>query len=120
MIEYVLDLPQVRSTYRAIICATILAYTATAPAYPTRGAPGRNDGLNCNGNLVLLGDSKLTVLGKCGQPQNAERGCISGSRIRVVWCWDRWTYRPDPSYFPRMVGFENNCVTSIIAESRFD
>jgi len=104
--------------YRALTGLAIVSLSQAASAYPGRVEP--NDGLSCSGRLVLIGDSKVAVLDKCGQPQRVEHGCVPGRRSRSLWCWDIWTYRPDANCFPRYVSFDNEFVTGIRAGSRFD
>lgn len=68
-----------------------------------------DDGLSCGGNLVLIGDSALQVVDKCGQPVYASRSWDrSGHKL------DLWVYQERGS-FPRYVRLRDDFVVAIEA-----
>jgi len=97
----------------------VLSMCHAATVYPASRGAEPHDSLSCSGGLVVLGDSKSAVYEKCGPPQHVDKGCLRGQR-RSLWCWDIWMYRPDASYFPRYVSFNNDIVVGIQTGSRFD
>ncbi len=76
------------------------------------GRRGPNDGLECNGNLVLMGDSKSELLSKSGAPLREERYCEYNA------CFDLWIYQRGSGSFPREVRLVNDRVRGIRALSR--
>jgi len=76
------------------------------------GRRGPNDGLECNGNLVLIGDSKGELLSKCGAPLREER------YFEYNACIDLWIYQRGSGSFPREVRLVNDRVCGIRALSR--
>ena len=69
--------------------------------------------------MVLPGNTRDVVIQKCGTPQHVDQGCVPGNR-GLVYCWDIWTYRPDPSYFPCYMSFRSGILWNIYIGSRFD
>lgn len=68
-----------------------------------------DDGLACGGRLVLIGDSALQVVDKCGQPVYASR-----SWDRAGHKLDLWVYEARGS-FPRYVRLRDDFVVAIEA-----
>lgn len=83
------------------------------------------DSLRCDGGLVAVGDSKLDLLGKCGQPAlreavaeeraslqvDAAGTAVSGQRAAVT--VERWTYNFGPRRFVQHVRLEGGLVTAV-------
>lgn len=81
--------------------------------------------LRCNGNLIKVGDSKLSVLKKCGEPVMKDSYCKpvevrsgienESSAIAVAACEriDEWTYDPGPGRFYVNLQFERARLESI-------
>lgn len=111
--------------------AGLLALVATAVACavaPVKEA--RAQGLGCGGLLVGVGDSRASLVMKCGQPFATDTVCI---RIpRVVWSVplhprevprqyvtetceyvDEWTYHRGPGNFMSVVRLQNGVVSQI-------
>lgn len=76
--------------------------------------PPPDDGLSCNGRLVLIGDPSADVLAKCGQPAYADGYWDRWGRHRFA----TWVYQ-QPGSFPRYVRFRDDVVVSIEAGTRF-
>lgn len=82
-------------------------------------APARADSLRCDGGIVAVGDSKLDLLGKCGQPALREEvpaavgvfGATGVARPLVV--QERWTYNFGPRAFVQVVTIEVGVVKAI-------
>jgi hypothetical protein len=91
------------------------------------GLPGaaRAEGLECRGRLVSEGDSKVDLLGKCGEPtrrdqREEERATLLfdptsqtsvEKRVRVV--VEQWTYDQGSNRFVRFVTLENGKVRRV-------
>jgi hypothetical protein len=100
----------------------ILALALVGLASP---AEASESSLRCEGGLVSPGDSKLDVLGKCGEPalrdsRTEERAsaaldehaqAVSGIRISAV--VDDWTYNFGPQRFMYVVSLEGGKVVAI-------
>jgi hypothetical protein len=77
------------------------------------------DSLRCDGGIIGVGDSKLDLLGKCGQPALREEvqaaagvfGATGVSRPLVV--QERWTYNFGPRAFVQVVTLEVGVVKAI-------
>jgi hypothetical protein len=79
----------------------------------------------CDGELVTEGDTKLSVLNKCGEPSWIDRWPEEivdfpdtdfehlVSRIN-----ERWMYNPGPTQFLRIITFKDGQVSSIESGSR--
>lgn len=107
--------------------ATLLLTAACA------AAAGGEDSLRCPGGLVAVGDPKIDLLGKCGEPAlteitsseqlgvaQKERGPNGTARTgtRVTATVERWTYDFGPSQFVRVVTLEGGRVRAIEAGGR--
>ena len=83
------------------------------------------DSIRCDGGLVSVGDTKLDLLGKCGEPalidpHTEELGHIRvdaaqqvGTTRRVVVTVEQWTYDFGPSSFVHLVTLEGGKVIAI-------
>lgn len=81
--------------------------------------------LRCGGDLVKIGDSKASVLQKCGEPALKDSFCSpaeahslnssSQTTTAVVPCEsaDDWTYAPGRGQFLTTVKFHRGVVTEI-------
>ncbi|MBQ1761696.1 MAG: DUF2845 domain-containing protein [Aquincola sp.] len=93
-------------------------------------APAAAQSLRCNGQLVNIGDSKLSVVRKCGEPAWREAVCVS----RELFLWaqpvvpgqvlqplitpqcvpmEEWTYDRGEGQFLGIVRFRNASVESM-------
>ena len=96
--------------------AQLLACLAALLAAP---APARADSLRCDGGIVSLGDWKLDLLGKCGQPTSREQlhaaprvfGLQDGPPVLVT--QETWTYDFGPGAFVQRVTLELGVVKAI-------
>jgi hypothetical protein len=87
------------------VCLTISGFMTAADAY----------GLRCGNNLVDVGDRKIDVLAKCGEPaitdewyeEEGFRG--SSVMIRV----EEWTYNFGPTRFIYFLRFKNGQLVEI-------
>ena len=88
----------------------------------------RAESLECNRQLVQIGDSKISVLQKCGEPIFKDSFCkprepntidqINGDRkiiIDIAQCQqvDEWSYNPGSGRFITTLHFERGEVRSI-------
>ncbi len=79
----------------------------------------RAESFRCDGGIVAVGDSKLDLLGKCGQPALREEvpavvglfGATGAARPMVV--QERWTYNFGPRAFVQVVTLEVGVVKAI-------
>jgi hypothetical protein len=98
----------------------LAALVATALAGAARG-----DSIRCDGGIVSTGDSKLDLLGKCGEPalveeqlevrgqfQVSQDGRSGASRLVTVRV-ERWTYDFGPQRFLQFVTLETGRVRSV-------
>ena len=103
-------------TRRRLRFVVILAFVPLLAGWRNAGRiPPPDDGLECGGNLVLLGDTIDRVFEKCGPPLAASQQCDAWGHH----CSGTWIYRLGEGNFPRYVGFVNDTVRSIRAGSRF-
>ncbi len=97
------------------------------------GAGAGAQTLNCNRDFAQVGDSKFTILQKCGEPVFKDSFCKkpdaaghpfiaqgpSGGKGRVIInqnaCEpvEEWTYRPGSGQFVTLLQFENGALKSI-------
>jgi hypothetical protein len=93
--------------------ALALAALLTAPL------AARADSLRCDGGIVAVGDWKLDLLGKCGQPTLREEvpaaAGVYGATgaVRPVVVQERWTYNFGPRAFIQIVTLEAGVVKAI-------
>lgn len=111
---------------RAAVLALALAGLVMLLAAPGAGAQS----LRCNGQLVNPGDTKYSVVRKCGEPAFREAVCVS--RELFVWTlpavpgqvlqplvtpqcvpMEEWTYDRGPGQFLGIVRFRNATVESM-------
>ncbi len=84
--------------------------------YPaeTNPVPGE-----CGRQVVSIGDSKLDVLAKCGEPTirdshvEEERGTPEDPGRKVYITVEEWTYNLGPNRFIRILTFRNSRLTDI-------
>lgn len=109
------------------LAAAGLALGALAAGLP---APAAAQALRCNGHLVNVGESKLSVVRKCGEPAWREAVCVS----RELFIWpqpvvpgqvlqplitpqcvpmEEWTYDRGEGQFLGIVRFRNSSVESM-------
>jgi Protein of unknown function (DUF2845) len=101
------------------------ATLAVAVALSLLPSSARADSIRCEGGIVSSGDSKLDLLGKCGEPslreaKLTERELLSGggpsallqsSRVTVE--VERWTYNFGPRQFLQVVRVEAGEVRGV-------
>lgn len=113
---------------RGAACLALAAMAAAGTLAPVRQASAQ--GLGCGGRLVGVGDSRVSLVMKCGQPFATDTVCI---RIpRVLWTVplhpreaprqivteqceyvDEWTYHRGPGNFMSVVRLQNGVVAQI-------
>lgn len=69
--------------------------------------------MRCSTELVILGDTKLDVLDKCGEPLFRE--IVSGADERRV---EQWIYRPGSGQFDRILTFRGIDLVDIDVRTR--
>ena len=66
------------------------------------------ENMRCGQRLIRVGDTKVDVIHRCGEPYF--RQMISGSDERAV---EQWFYIPSPTQFQRIVTFRGTRVVDI-------
>ncbi len=102
---------------RLIAVAALLTLTAA-------GASAQS--FRCKNDLANVGDSRASVLLKCGEPVvkdafckpvpvQQHQGTASGTTVNVIPCQnvDEWTYSPGYGQFMTTLAFENGRLVSI-------
>lgn len=92
---------------RRLLAATCLALGFAGVATPIEGS------FRCDSHLVRIGDDKLTVLQKCGEP--VLREVVSGALERPV---EQWFYKRGVRRFTRILTFEGTRLTRIETVTR--
>ncbi len=69
--------------------------------------------MRCGQHLIRVGDTKVDVIRRCGQPYFREM--ISGSDERSV---EQWFYIPSSTQFQRIVTFRGTRVVDIEIKTR--
>ena len=92
------------------LAVVVLALLATQNAYAFR----------CGNDLVATGDSKITVINKCGKPDWIDRWSEdvidfpdSDFEHRVTRINERWIYNPGPRKFIRIITFNGSTVAAL-------
>ncbi|CAN5468842.1 DUF2845 domain-containing protein [soil metagenome] len=88
--------------------------------------PAAAESFRCKGDLANIGDSKASVVLKCGEPAMKDNFCkqtpvapgsvVPSTNARaVVPCEtvDEWTYNPGSGQFLTLLRFENGTLQSI-------
>ena len=93
--------------------AALLALAATA-------LPATAQNLRCKNDFAERGDSKLTVVTKCGEPVMKDSFCraeplMPGAKSAARPCInvDAWSYRPGSGQFITVLEFEEGTLRSI-------
>lgn len=92
------------------------------------GGLARADGsLRCGGRLVSVGDARIDLLGRCGEPALRERRVderwegvtdgVAGQGMRVATVIEDWTYDFGPQSFVQIVTLTNGRITGIQGRS---
>ena len=71
------------------------------------------DTLRCHNGMVAIGDSKVAVHERCGEPFYQE--VISGEDQAKV---EQWYYKPGPGEFMRILTFRSGRLESIELDTR--
>jgi hypothetical protein len=72
----------------------------------------REDSLRCKSGLVMLGESKLEIVSKCGEPASkdtSERRAPGHKYVTI----EEWTYNFGPSDFIHVLEFEGSTLKAI-------
>lgn len=71
--------------------------------------------LNCKNDFVNVGDSKASVLLKCGEPLMKDSYCISDSTANNSDCQsiETWTYNPGSGQFLTTLKFSEGKIIEI-------
>jgi hypothetical protein len=100
-----------------ILCAAAASFCTTIHA----------ESLRCNGDLAQIGDSKASVLQKCGEPFFAESFCMRADQLfqshasrnatteYLPWCErvDEWSYNPGSGQFITILRFHAGALIFI-------
>jgi hypothetical protein len=107
----------------------ILRHACVAAAAVLAALPGHAETLRCNGNLAVEGDSRLSVLYKCGQPLLKDSYCApvyyyhrhslylvpepyAGTAVPCQQV-EEWLYERGPGNLAATVRFRDGVVQSI-------
>lgn len=109
-----------------LFAAALLGPSIPAAAAGLYGTSIDAQSLRCNGDLAQVGDSKASVLQKCGQPFFAESFCkpadqlaapalSAGTTVNILPCEvvDEWSYDPGAGQFITILRFEAGVIASI-------
>lgn len=103
------------SRSRCSLAFFILALLATQNAFAFR----------CGNDLVTIGDSKISVLNKCGKPDWIDRWTEeiidfpdTDQEHRATRINERWAYNPGPTQFIRIITFSDSTVSVIETSGR--
>lgn len=76
--------------------------------------------LDCRGGIISTGDSRVDLLGKCGEPDAKEshdeeitERLDDGSKRKIFITVEDWTYNFGPNQFMRIVTLRNGTVANI-------
>lgn len=102
-----------------LLALALVAFGASRPA-----TVRANDSFRCEGGIVSVGDHKIDLLGKCGEPalvepRVEERVFQQGEerrrwRRRISLTVERWTYNFGPQRFLQFVTLEAGKVVAIV------
>jgi hypothetical protein len=78
--------------------------------------------LDCNGGIVSVGDSRVDLLAKCGEPdakdqhyEEISERLDSVTKRKLIVAVDVWTYNYGPSQLIRIVTMKNGRIAEIQA-----
>ena len=82
-----------------VVLATITTLAITTPAF----------GFMCDGGVIRNGDSIVTVIRKCGEPEHKDTvsGETEGTKV------EKWYIKPGYSSFTRVLTIRNGVVVKI-------
>ncbi len=99
---------------------TILFLIFLAPIVAMAHSDAYASSINCAGGIVSVGDSRVDLLAKCGEPDHKEshEEAISerldmGTRQKTFVTVEDWTYNYGPSQFMRIVTLRNGRVANV-------
>lgn len=99
---------------------SLLMSLALAPALALSVGSAAAQNLRCGNDHANRGDSKLTVIAKCGEPVMKDSHCKpdpqpvdAQGRARPCLDVDTWSYRPGRGQFITMLDFEQGVLTRI-------
>lgn len=92
-------------------CVTPLIFTIITLASFASAA----ETLNCKNDFVNVGDSKASVLLKCGEPLMKDSYCVSNSDPNNTDCIsvETWTYNPGSGQFLTTLKFSEGKIIEI-------
>ena len=76
--------------------------------------------LRCKSGLIMIGESKLEIVSKCGEPASKETverrvpGSVKGAYVTI----EEWTYNFGPHDFIHVLEFEGSTLKAIRRGSR--
>ena len=76
-------------------------------------APAAAQSLQCNNDLVSVGDNKAIVQMKCGEPTSKDSFCKPNSKGQVCESVEEWTYNKGSTQLMRTLRFESGRLVSI-------
>ncbi len=102
-------------------------FVALASAALLQALPARADSLRCNGRIIAVGDSRISVFHKCGEPLLRDSHCAAlyhpsyrtpvpqpfASALLPCQQIDEWLYDRGPGNLYAMVRFRGGIVQSI-------
>ncbi len=110
--------PDARPGRPAALAPAALSCALALLAVPVAAAA--DDSFRCDGGIVSVGDSKLDLLGKCGEPAlrdgwQEERSSLGpwGAGASVAQAVEQWTYNFGPQRFLRVVTLRAGKVVRI-------
>ncbi|MCK9419796.1 MAG: DUF2845 domain-containing protein [Nitrospirae bacterium] len=78
------------------------------------------DSLDCKGGIVSVGDSRVDLMTKCGEPdwkdshnEEISERLDKDTRNKLIVTVDEWTYNFGPSQFIRIVTMRNGRIADI-------
>ncbi len=76
--------------------------------------------LDCAGGIISVGDTRVDLLAKCGEPDHKEshdeeivERLDDGARLKLFITVEEWTYNFGPTQFMRIVTLKNGTVAGI-------
>jgi len=101
-------------------------------ALASASLPASAEALRCGNNLVSPGDTKMTVIQKCGEPARKDYLCkrkrsyarladgVETEPVVVTVCdqVEEWTYDAGPGTFLTVLRFEENELKSVLYGDR--
>ncbi len=87
-----------------------LVLAAALGSAPSLGAA---DSIRCDGGIVSVGDSKLDLFAKCGEPSLQEAESVAFGTVDLSLLIERWTYNFGPDRFMVIVSLQGGKVIAV-------